>query len=655
VKRQQLFPLLVVAAGLLAYSNSFQGAFIFDDRGSILENPTIRHLWPIWHALSPPHKGGITVESRPLVNFSLAINYALGGTDVRGYHALNLTIHILAGLTLLGVVRRTLLQPGLREHFGAAANGLALATAVLWTVHPLQTESVTYVIQRAESMMGLFYLLTLYCFIRGADSERPGPWYGLCVTACALGMASKEVMATAPLMVLLYDRAFVSGSLRGAWRHRGPLYLALASAWIVLGCLLPLSLGNVAVNAKLNHVVWWKYLLTEPGAILHYLQLSVWPHPLCFDYSGWRLAGSWMSIVPPALVIATLLSAGVGAWKANSAWGFLGAWFFLILAPSSSIIPTDSPAYEHRMYLPLAAVAVVAVMGIYRLLGQETVVAVLVLVIGLGTLTWRRNQDYRSELTIWGDTVAKRPNNARARNNLGNALLDAGRLPEAIGQFELALRLDPNLAQAQLNYGVALTRMGKTQEAVGHWEQALRIKPDYAEAHNNLANVQLQVGNVREAISHYEQALQIKPDYAMAHNNLGVALLRAGKVHDAIGHFEQALRIEPPWVDVQNGLARLLATLTSAEGGDPVRAVTLAQQACERTRNRVANYLDTLAVAYAAAGRFDAAVDTAQKAIELARAAGQPKLAGEIETRLHLYRDGRVYRESVGVPRSSGQ
>jgi hypothetical protein len=173
LKTQKFIPLLVVAAGLLAYHNSFTGPFIYDDGPSIRENPTIHQLWPIWQALSPPHSGAITVEGRPLINLSFAINYALGGYHVWGYHALNLTIHILAGLTLLGIVRRTLLQPRLRERFGAAANGLALATAVLWTVHPLQTESVTYIVQRAESMMGLFYLLTLYCFIRSAESPQP--------------------------------------------------------------------------------------------------------------------------------------------------------------------------------------------------------------------------------------------------------------------------------------------------------------------------------------------------------------------------------------------------------------------------------------------------------------------------------------------------
>ena len=179
VKSQRFVALAVVFAGLLAYHNSFFGPFVFDDIPHITENPRIRQLWPPWDVLSP--SSSALINARPVVDVSLAVNYALGGYNVWGYHALNLTIHILAGLTLFGIVRRTLRQPPLRERFGAAADGLALAAALIWTVHPLQTESVTYVIQRAESIMGLFYLLTLYCFIRGAASPRPRLWYWLCV------------------------------------------------------------------------------------------------------------------------------------------------------------------------------------------------------------------------------------------------------------------------------------------------------------------------------------------------------------------------------------------------------------------------------------------------------------------------------------------
>ncbi len=202
---------LIVIVALAVYANSFRGPFIFDDEQSILQNPSIRRLWPIWGPLNPP-KGGWPVQSRPIMNLSLALNYALFGLDVRGYHGFNLTIHVLGALLLYGIVRRTLSLPALRDRFGKVAAQLALAAALIWTVHPLQTESVTYVIQRTESIMGLFYLLTLYCVIRGACSARPVGWCLSAVVACALGMASKEVMVTAPVIVLLYDRSFLARS-----------------------------------------------------------------------------------------------------------------------------------------------------------------------------------------------------------------------------------------------------------------------------------------------------------------------------------------------------------------------------------------------------------------------------------------------------------
>jgi tetratricopeptide (TPR) repeat protein len=520
VNGRKFIPLLVVAAGLLAYHNSLTGPFIFDDPPSIKDNPSIRHVWPMWQALSPPHRGGLPVEGRPLVNLSLAVNYALGGYAVRGYHVLNLAIHVLAGLTLLGVVRRTLRQPPLRERFGAAADGLALATALIWTVHPLQTESVTYVIQRAESMMGLCYLLTLYCFIRGAAAERPRWWYSLCVTACALGMASKEVMVSAPLIVLLYDRTFLSGSFREAWRRRWSLYLALGGTWILLGYLVAAA-GDRGGSAGFGlKIIWWQYALTQTCAITHYLWLSVWPHPLVFDYGPVVATDAWQ-IAPCAVTIGLLvIGTAISLWR----WpvvGFVACWLFAILAPSSSILPvTTQTVAEHRMYLPLAAVVVLEVMGIHDFVGRRTVAAVALLAIALGVLTWRRNQDYRSNIAIWDDTVAKCPQNPRAQNNLGNALMESGRVGEAIGHLEQALQLQPDYAEAHNDLGIALMRSGRMPEAIEHLEHALRTKPDFVEAQCNLGIALGQVGRRPEAIEHLEHALRIKPDYTEARNAL---------------------------------------------------------------------------------------------------------------------------------------
>ena len=325
-----------------------------------------------------------------------------------------------------------------------------------------------------------------------------------------------------------------------------------------------------------------------------------------------------MSVLPPTVVVVILLGASAWAWRRNPAWGFVGAWFFLILAPSSSFIPLHDLIYEHRMYLSLAVVVSLAVMGLYSLMGRHSLAVFAVVAIGLGFLTWRRNQDYRSEITIRVDAATKFPN-------------------------------DPG---AECNLGVADWRAGKIQEAIGHYKRALRIQPDMPETHSNLGVALVRLGRVQEAITHYEHALRIQPDMAEVHYNLGLALAQIGKVQEAIGHYEQALRLKPDYAEAKNNLAWLLATLAPTEGGDALRAIALAKQGCEITGNQTAAYLDTLAVAYAAAGQFSNAIATAEKAIELARSAGQLQLAKEIDARLELYRSGRAYRQPQTPVRS---
>jgi hypothetical protein len=222
---------LIVIAALVAFSPGFAGPFIFDDITSIVENPTIRHLWRIGPVLSPPYADGATVGGRPFLNFTFALNHAISGTNVWSYHALNLLIHAAAGLTLFGIVRRSLDGTRLALH----AIRIAGAVALLWTIHPVQTESVTYIVQRAESLNGFLYLLTLYAFIRATYSMQPHRWLALSVFSCLIGMATKEVMATAPLIVLLYDRCFVSGTFSRALRSRRGYYAALGATWLLLG------------------------------------------------------------------------------------------------------------------------------------------------------------------------------------------------------------------------------------------------------------------------------------------------------------------------------------------------------------------------------------------------------------------------------------
>jgi tetratricopeptide (TPR) repeat protein len=541
----------LVLAALAAYHNSFSGPFIWDDLFSITGNPTIRH-WS--SALSPPNDIG--VGGRPVSNLTLALNYALGGTDVWGYHAFNLLIHTLAGLTLFGLVRRTLQRPVLNERFGALALPLALAVAVIWTVHPLQTEAVTYITQRYESLMGLFYLLTLYCFVRSMESAAPAKWQVLSVGACLLGVMSKEMIVTAPVMVLLYDRTFVAGSFLEAGRRRWRYYLGLAGMWLLL---VPLLTGVHQRSAGFGlGVTWWRYALNSCRSVVLYLKLAVWPHPLVLDY-GTDIVHHAGEVIPYMMVLAVLVvGTAIALWR-RPVVGFAGAWVWVILAPASSVVPlAGQPMAEHRMYLPLAAVSGLGVVALYAKMGRRSLLVFAAAALGLGWLTIQRNEDYRSEPAIWSDTVAKRPNNERAHNNLGLALEKLpGRFQDAIAQYEAALRLKPGYAEVHYNLGHAWSQLpGRLQDAAAQYEEALRIKPTYAEAHYNLGVVWSQLpGRLNDAITQYEAALRLKPDFAEAHNNLGLAWSQLpGRLNDAITQYEAALRLKPDYAEAHNNL-----------------------------------------------------------------------------------------------------
>jgi len=548
----------ILAAGAVAvYSRTFSVPLLFDDIPAIVGNSTIRH-WST--ALRPPIN--TTASGRPILNLSLAVNHAISGTAVWSYHALNLAIHVLAGLTLFGIIRRTL-----APRSGPAATLTAFSAALLWTLHPLQTESVTYIVQRAESLMGLFYLLTLYGFIRGAEADgRPRRrWFALSVAACLLGMATKEVMVTAPLIVLLYDRTFVAGSFREAWRRHWGLYVALAATWLPLAGLVAGTGWDRSGSAGLDvGITPWAYWLTQFEAVTRYLWLSVWPHPLVFEY-GTFWAHLLTGVALYAVVVVVLAAATLVALWRWPAWGFLGAWFFVILAPTSLVPGAVQMIVEHRMYLPLAAVTTLATMGIHAAVGRRSWVVLAALALGLGLLAARRNEDYRSVPTIWSDTVAKRPNNERAHNNLGLAWSEMpGRLNDAITEYETALRLKPDYAGAHDNLGVAWSKLpGRLPDAIAQLEAALRLQPDDADTHINLGNVWSQVpGRLNDAAAQYEEALRLKPDSAEAHNNLGLVWARMpGRLNDAAAQYEEALRLQPDFTEAHNNLGAAWAKL----------------------------------------------------------------------------------------------
>lgn len=539
---------LIALAAAAAYHNSFHGPFVFDDVHAITENPSIRRLSALGDVLSPPLTAS-TAQGRPILNLSLAVNYAISGTHPAGYHCVNLLIHVAGALAVFGVVRRTLLMPTMRGRFGAAALPLALAASILWAVHPLQTEAVTYIIQRAESLMALFYLLTLYCFIRGVTSTFPVKWWAASVAACLLGMGTKEDMASAPIMVLLYDCTFAAGTLREALRRRWGVFALMAATWIPLAYLVASGGGNRGGSVGFGvRTAWWAYSLTQGEAILHYLRLCFWPAPLAFDYGTFwihdALTGALWTI--PVLL---LVAAVAVAWRRAPAAGYAGLWFLAILAPTSLIPGTTQMIVEHRMYLPLAAVISLVVVGAYAGLGRRSLWLWPLPAIVLCGLTIRRNNDYRSEESLWADTVSKRPLNAVAHYNLGHALeADPGRRAEATAQFEESLRLDPGNADAHDSLGLLLEHQpGRLSESLAQYREAIRLKPSDAKARNNLGNALTDLpGQLPEAIAQLREAERLQPGYPEIHLNLAHSLAQLpDRLTDAVAEYQEALRLSP--------------------------------------------------------------------------------------------------------------
>jgi tetratricopeptide (TPR) repeat protein len=549
----------LVLAALAAYHNSFSVPFLFDDAPSIANNPTIRHLSDLGEVLKGPPWGALTVNGRPLLNLTLAINYALGGLEVGSYHLVNLAIHCLAGLTLFGVVRRSLLQPVLADDLGQAAVPIAFATALLWLLHPMQTEAVTYLIQRAESQVGLCYLLTLYAFIRATAATGGTLWYVLTVVFCFLGMGAKEVMVTAPVMVFFYDRTFVAGSFAGAWRRRWRLYGALAATWLLLAWLMLGSGSRGEAGAFDSGTRWYQYAATEFGAVLHYLRMIFWPFPLILDYGGSVLEQNGLRIVLSALAVSILLGGTVAGLRWRPALGFLGCWFFGILAPTSSVVPLVDTVFEHRIYLSLAAVLVLLVAGIYRWLGRGGFWMLAALALAFGFLATIRNRDYRSEFAIWTDTLAKRPDNARAYNNLGSLWLGRDNLPEAERCFRTAVKLQPGYPSANYNLGIVLTRTHRPAEAVPFFLTAINVEENFVDARVNAGIALTRIGRPADAVAQYQAALRLQPSSPDIHYNLGLALGQLGRNDDAGREYEEALRLDPTLAQAHADLAALRA------------------------------------------------------------------------------------------------
>lgn len=516
-KPRLLAALTIAAAGAGVYANSFSAPFVFDDRASTIDNPTLRRAST---AFFPPHGGGLTVEGRPLLNATFALNERISGSAVWSYHAGNLAIHIGAALLLLALLARAL--PLLA----------AFAAALVWTVHPLATEAVTYISQRAESLASCLCLLTLYGFARWCEGGARG-WAALAIAACFAAMGAKEIAYCVPLLVLLYDRAFISGTLGGAWRRHRAVHLSL---W---ACLAPLGLFMAGAGARggtvgfATGVRWWPYVEAQFHSIAHYLLLCFWPTPLIFDY-GTQWFSGW-AVVPDAALVLGLLALTVIGLRRWPRAAFLGCVFFLILAPTSLVPGDRQTSAEHRMYLPLAAVVALVAASVEaaarrarrneegaaplpprtEAAGRRFHPALLLALaaIPLGAATIARNRVYRSAETLYRDSAAKLPDNAFAHYDLGMALRERGDWAGAAAAYRATLRCDPGMVHAASDLGDVLCRLRDWTGAEAAYRQSLALNPNDAAVRFGLGVALLRQGRAAEADEQFNDAALLDPGF----------------------------------------------------------------------------------------------------------------------------------------------
>lgn len=579
---------VLVLVGFTVFSNSISAPFTFDDDHAIVVNEQIRDIST---SLQPPEPGS-PLAGRPLVSLTFAVNYALGGLDPRGYRIVNIAIHVINALLVFAIAARALRVRGV-----ASPEELAFAVALIWMVHPLVTEPVDYVSQRTELMMAAFFLATLYATQRGRL------WWS--VICCALGMACKETMAVAPIVVLLYDRTFTFGSFRDAFGQRGRYYAALCATWLVLIVLLWSSPRGDSAGFTGSSVSPWEYLLNQSVMIMRYLRLAFWPRGLVLDY-GEPQHVAFAEVAAYFFVVAGLVGATIVALVRKPPIGFLGAWFFLTLAPTSSVIPISTEVgAERRMYLPLMAVVALVIGGVGRAFTARQNLAprkgapytsekaiyfvVTAIAIALSIAAYERNAEYRSGLTLWQTVLERWPPHARAhrnlaaelklahrpdeeiehlraavkdlpeiRNVLGLELLALGRNAEAADELRVYLRDNPRDADAWANLGNALSALGRNDEALHAFQQSVAIAPGNGLSHRNLALQYLQQNDFQNAVAHAREAVRLTPADPAAHNLLGLALIGSRHIDEAITQFRASLALQPDNNDAAVYLERTL-------------------------------------------------------------------------------------------------
>ena len=673
--RACIFALVLAAVTILVYRPAWNGGFLWDDDYYITNNELLTApdgLRRIWFSLDSPS------QYFPLVYTTFRFEHALWGLNPTGYHWINLVLHVANALLVWAVLAR-LKIPG------------AWLAGAIFALHPVQVESVAWITERKNVLMGFFFLLTLLTWIAFVDERTKRRWlfYGLALILYLLALSAKTTACTLPaalfLILWLEDQ-------RISWKR-----IFQIVPFVVLG----LAMGALAI--------WWERyhqgtsraiftflnpierILVASRAVWFYLSKLIWPSKLTFIYPRWDIASThllgyiWLLAGLILCMVIYFLRRYLGRSIEIAA-----AFFVATLSPVLGFIMLYTFRYtfvaDHYQYLacigPIALVSagLVNLADTFKKSRVVILTAALCIVAVLAILAWRQAAMYGNIETLWRTTLARNPGCWMAHNNLGIVLFEKGQLDEAIAHYRSTLQMQPNFWDADYNLGSALLGKGEVDEAILYCEKAVAKEPNDPDAQVALANALLQKKRIDDAIVHYQKAAAMRPDYFLARYGLGHALLEKGQLSaaiehcraallirpgnpdchtilavaldesghsvEAIQHYERALQISPQSVSALNNLAWLLATCPDVSLRNGARAIQLAQQAGQLSRGTNAVVLRTLAAGYAEAGQFGKAIESGRAAKLLAQVQGDNSLAEELEQQIALYKLGLPYHEA---------
>jgi tetratricopeptide (TPR) repeat protein len=661
--------LLLVGLVFVAYLPALGCGFIWDDESYVTENLTLRSLAGLRQIWFTP---AATPQYYPLVHSGFWLEYHLWGLAPLGYHIVNVLLQGVAAWLLYSVLAR-LRVPG------------AWLAAAIFALHPVQVESVVWVTERKNVLSAVFYFASALAYLRfspieeiAAQAKSRWNWYFLALILFIAALLSKTVTCSLPAAILLAIW-WKRGRLR--WSDVSPL-----TPFFVAGACLGMFTSwaekyRVGAEGPQWALTFAQRFLVAGRAVWFYAEKLACPVHLTFVYPRWEInAGQWWQWLFPAAAIGVV--ATLWLMRARLGRGPLAAVLLFggTLGPALGFVNVYPMRFsfvaDHFQYLAAVGLIILAAAWIIR--WPRWTVALLLA--ALASLTWWQIGMYRDPETLWRTTLARNPNAFLAHNELGVILIKKGQLQEASDHFLKVLETHPDDVDARCNLGLILFENGQIDDAGLQFRRALGIEPNSELAHNGIGSVLLRQGQVDEAVTHFRKAVSlnpadvnarlnlglafaqkhqlddaisefekcivVSPETAAAQANLGDIFLKKGRVDESLAHYQAALALQPANPAILNDLAWIRAANSDARFRDGAEAVRLAERACQLTDYRVPVILNTLAAAYAEAGRFDDAVAMAEKARQLVIASGNHDGADKVQETIQLFKSHHPYRES---------